>query len=185
MEYIRLALKQLCRTMESLPSELQEVYKRHDKNVSQPNYDELRTVLLVVMRHFGQVFFVLDALDECTFDQRQEVCDFLLNMANTTSASTTTSASSTNQGAVKLFVTSRKESDIERAFQRKSIPTIEINATDVDSDIEVYVKAQIELRLEDQSLRLRDMGLKNKILSVLTSKAGGMYVPSYIKSEVP
>ena len=176
MEYIRLALKQLCRTMESLPSELQEVYMRHDKNVSQPNYDELRTVLLVVMRHFGHVFFVLDALDECPLDQRQELCEFLLNMANTTSAS------SANQGVMKLFVTSRKESDIERAFQRKSIPTIEIAATNVDSDIGVYVKAQIELRLENQSLRLRDMGLKNKILSVLTSKADGMYVPSYILS---
>ena len=177
MEYIRLVLKQLCRTMESLPSELQEVYMRHDKHVSQPSYDELRTVLLVVMRHFGHVFFVLDALDECTLDQRQELCEFLLNMANTTSASTTTSASSANRGVVKLFVTSRKESDIVRAFQRKSIPTIEIATTNIDSDIGVYVKAQMELRLENQSLRLRDLGLKNKILNVLTSKAGGMYVP--------
>ena len=178
---MRLALKQLCRTMQSLPSELQEVYMQRDKNDSQPNYEELRVVLLAVMQHFSRVYFVLDALDECTLDQRQDLCKFLLSMVNTTSASTT------NEGVVKLFVTSRKESDIEAAFQQQSIPTIEIAATNVDSDIEVYVKAQIELRLQNQSLRLRDMTLKNKILSVLTSKAGGMYVPSYSiqTNEVP
>ena len=90
--------------------------------------------------------------------------------------SITNTSTGTSQGIVKLFITSRKEPDIERAFQQNSIPTIEVKAANVDSDIEVYVKAQIELRLQNCSLELRDMALKNKILSVLTTKAGGMYV---------
>ena len=157
--------------MQSLPPKLKELYDRHFRNNSQPRYDELRTVLLAIIQQFGQIFFVLDALDECALDQREDLCQFILSIVDTTGTSTDTS-----QGIVKLFVTSRRESDIERAFQQKSVPTIEVEAAKVDSDIEVYVKAQIELRLENRSLQLRDMTLKNKILSALTTKASGMYV---------
>ena len=151
--------------MQTLPLELQELYNRHDCNDSQPNLYQLRTVFLAIIRQVGRVFLVLDALDECTLRQRKELCEFMLRVANTSSTSAC-------QGIVKLFITSRRESDIEQAFQ--SIPTIEVEAAKVDSDIEVYVKAQIELRLQNRSLRLRNMALKDKISSTLTTKAGGM-----------
>ena len=164
---MRLALKQLCRTIQFLPPELHAIYERHYRNDSQPKYDELRVAFLAIIRQFGRrIFFVLDALDECTLDQRKDLCEFILSLANPTSS----------QGVVKLFITSRKESDIERAFQQKSFPTIEVEATKVNSDIRVYVEAQIELRLQNCSLRLKNMALKEKILSALTKKAGGMYV---------
>ena len=163
LTYMRLALKQLCRTMQSLPLELQEIYKKHHSNDSQPRYDELRTVFLAVIRQLGRIFFVLDALDECTPEQRKGLFDFVLSLANT----------GTNQGIIKLFITSRKESDIEEAFQQNSIPTIEVEAAKVNSDIEIYVKAQIELR---STLKRKDTALKDEILNALTAKADGMSV---------
>ena len=166
--YIRLTLKQLCRSMPSLPQELQELYKLHDGNDSQPKSQELKAVFLEIRRKVGRILFVLDALDECPLDQRKELCEFLLSIAQTSLTST--------EGIVKLFVTSRRESDIERAFQQQSIPTIEVEAAKVNNDINVYVRAQIELRLENGSLRLRNTALKEKILNTLTAKAGGMYV---------
>lgn len=159
--YIRLALKQLCRTIPSLPPELQEVYGKHFRNDCQPKYGELKNIFLAIIRQLGHVYFVVDALDECSLDERENLCKFLLSITT-----------DTKQGLVKLFVTSRRESDIEQAFQQKVIPTIEIEAAKVDRDIEVYVKAQIQLRLRNGL----NTALKNKILSVLTSKAGGMYV---------
>ena len=108
---------------------------------------------------------MLDGLDECTLDQRKELSEFFLNIQPNT---TSTGAS---QGIVKLFVTSRKEYDIERLFQQKSIQTIKVEASKVDSDIEVYVKAQVELRLQNLSTTL-----KNKIIRNLIEKASGMYV---------
>ena len=161
--YMRLALKQLCRTMQSLPPRLREAYNNHYKKDSQPKYDELRSIFLAIIQSLGHVFFVVDALDECTLDERKNLCKFLLSLTD-------------SQGTVKLFVTSRKESDIELSFQQKAIPTIEIEAAKVDRDIKVYVDAQIELRLQNKTLRIRDMALKDKILSALTAKAGGMYV---------
>ena len=168
MAYIRLALKQLCQKIPSIPPNLQEVWERHYRKNTQPKYDELRMIFLAIIPQFGRIFFVLDALDECNLDQRKDLCEFILGLVDTSAGS--------DQGIVKLFVTSRKETDIERAFQQKSIPTIEVKAAKVDDDIKVYVTAQIELRLQDGSLRLRNMELKKKILDVLTSKAGGMYV---------
>lgn len=157
--------------MQSLPAKLHEVYQQHYQNDSQPRYDELRHIFLEIIRQLGHVFFVVDALDECTLNERRNLCKFLLSITDT--ASTGTSGS---QGIVKLFVTSRKEPDIELAFRQQAIPKIEIEAAKVDNDIEVYVKAQIELRLQNGSLSIRDMALKNKILNALTKKAGGMYV---------
>lgn len=182
--YLRLALKQLGQTMQSLPPELQDVHRRHSPRKhrpkrlmeSQPTYGELRIAFLAIIRQLGRVFFVLDALDECSVDQRKDLCDFILSVANTTSIGTC-------QGIVKLFITSRKELDIEQAFQQEFVSTIEIAAAKVNSDIEAYVKAQIELRLQNRSLRLRNMELKDKISSILTTKACGRYVFFYIKTK--
>ena len=163
--YIRLALKQLCRKMQSLPPKLKEIHEQLYRSDSQPKYDELRNIFLAIIQQLGHVYFIVDALDECTLDERKNLSKFLLSITE-----------ASNQGTVKLFVTSRKESDIERVFQQNAIPTIEIEATKVDSDIEAYVKNQIEQRLQDGDLRIRNMALKDKILGALTTKAGGMYV---------
>ena len=56
--YIRLALKQLCRTMQSLPQELLELYKLHDGNDSQPKSKELKAVFLEIRRQVGRILFV-------------------------------------------------------------------------------------------------------------------------------
>ena len=152
--------------MQPLPLKLQEVYEKHYKNHGQPKYDELRNIFLESIQQLGCVYFVVDALDECTLDDRKNLCKFFLSITE----------SSTSQKTVKLFVTSRKEPDIEQAFQQQVIPTIEIEAAKVNNDIEVYVKAQIELRLQNGCLSIRNIALKDEILSALTTKAGGMYV---------
>ena len=188
--YIRLAIKQICRRMKCLPHQLQEAYKKHNKNDSQPSSEELNSIFLTIALQFNSMFLVLDALDECTLDQRAELCNFFsdiiesrINGASRTSNSGSSDLS-TSRGIVKLFVTSRKEPDIERVFQQKSFPKIEIEAAKVNRDIAVYTEAQIETRLKDGRLSLKNMRLKNMILDALTTKAGGMYVFSctyYIK----
>ena len=154
--------------MKSLPSKLNKAYEQHYKNHSQPGFQELQAIFLAITQEFNSVFFVLDALDECTLDQRADLCEFFAGIVEV--------GFSTGSGPVKLFVASRRELDIERAFLRKSFPKIEIEATKVNSDIELYVKAQVEQRLQDGSLTLNNILLKDKILTALTSNAGGMYV---------
>ena len=191
-EYIKLAIKQICRGMKHLPHQLQEAYQNHYKNASQPSSEELRSIFLTVALQFKSMFLVLDALDECTPDQRVELSKFLsdiiisstpaINVHGTSRGTPSNpgfgnrNSTSTSRGTIKFFVTSRKEPDIERAFLQKLFPKIEVEAAKVDSDIAVYAKAQIENRVEDGRLVLQNMALKSKILTALTTKAGGMYV---------
>ena len=182
--------------MQPLPPKLLEVYEKHYQNHSQPNSDELLSVFHAIAKHCSGMFLVLDALDECSPDQRAELCEFFSNITESSSATSDSSLDdstsartggsdgtqqpSSSLGVIKLFVTSRKESDIERVFRQKSFPTVEIEAKKVDHDIKIYVEAQIEQRIQDERLILRDMALKDKILSTLTTKASGMYVFSNI-----
>lgn len=167
--------------MPHLPPALVKVYELHHKSNSQPTYVDLEGVFSAVIQQFDSVFFILDALDECTLDQRKALCEFILGITKPKPISTATQDINTTsakkpRGILKLFITSRKEPDLERALLKNSIPAIEIVAAKVDRDIEDYVKAQIQQRLEDGSLVLKDMTLKDRILTTLTTKAGGMYV---------
>ena len=152
--------------MSSLPPKLHEIYGQHYKNHSRPGFQQLQDIFAATTQQFDSVFFVLDALDECTLDQRADLLEFFARIVKLTTAT----------GLVKLFVASRKELDIERVFLRNSFPTIEVEATKVDSDIKLYVEGQVEQRLHDGSLILNNIMLKNKILTALTTNAGGMYV---------
>lgn len=161
--------------MKPLPRQLDELYQAHYESHSQPSLQELQGVFLAIVQQFNCVFLVLDALDECTLDQRAQLCQFFAGIVD---------LSDMGHGLVKLFVASRKELDIERAFIRKSFPTMEVEAKKVDCDIELYVKAQIEQRLQDGSLTLNNVLLKDKIFTALTTNAGGMYVFPFIITTV-
>ena len=155
--------------MKPLPPKLNSIYEQYYHNDRQPGLEDLQDIFLATIHQIDSVFLVLDALDECTEAQRADLCDFFARVMESSNGTD-------NYGRVKLFVTSRKEPDIERAFLRRSFPTIEVEAKKVDSDIMLYVTAQVEQRLRDGSLTLSDIMLKDKILTTLTSNANGMYV---------
>lgn len=160
--YIKVLIKQLSRRMNELPAKLETLYDKHYLNASNPGYTELQSVLIGISKCFEKVFLVLDALDECADDQRREIFEVLQSIV---------SPGKTNHGNVKLFVTSRREQDIQRAF--KSFPIIEIEAEKVNEDIESYVTAQLDQHLQDGTLKITD-SLKHKILTALVDRAGGM-----------
>lgn len=174
--------------MESLPPRVHEVCNKHKQNHSQPNLEELQNVLLAIAKHFNSVFLVLDALDECTLEQRTDLCEFFSNIVELSAAHQaesdvrTIQPPGTSPGVVKLLVTSRKEPDIERVFRQRSFPKVEIEAERVDCDIAIYVKAEIDQRIQDERLILRDLALKDRIFTTLTTKSGGMYV--YLPSDI-
>ena len=154
--------------MEPLPCEVVQLYTKHYAIHSQPSLNEFQHLFLAIAQRLDSVFFVLDGLDECALDQRAVLCKFFAEIVGCRTGK--------SHGAIKLFVTSRKELDIEREFQRKSFPMIEVEAARLDSNIRLYVEAQIQQHLDDGSLILNDPMLKNKIITTLTTKAGGMYV---------
>ena len=116
--------------MKSLPAQLNNVYDQHYQNHSQPRYQDLLDIFHAIVQQFDSVYLVLDALDECTLDQRAHLCEFFARIVEFHSCA--------DLGLVKLFIASRKEHDIEAAFCQKSFQTIEVEAKKVDSDIQLY-----------------------------------------------
>lgn len=149
--------------MEDLSPQLIQMYKTHYKDNSQ---QELQDIFLTIVKQFEIVYLVVDALDECTLDQRAHLCEFFTEVVEYSSGA--------NHGLVKLFVASRKTRDIERVFLQKSFPQIEVEVGKVDRDISLYVKDQIEQPLPDGSIVSNNV-LKDEILT----NAGGMYVSPF------
>ena len=168
--YVRLAIKQLCRRMANIPMELQTMYDTHFRNASEPNLDELRHVFIAISNHFECVFLILDALDECNANQREDLLGFL------TAVGTSKEGASTPLSRVKFFVTSRREEDIRRAFTRGAFPILEIKANRVNKDIEQYVTAQLQVQLRNGRLKVKDGTLIQRIQKALIGRADGMCV---------
>lgn len=161
--YIATFIKQLCRAKEVLPKELESLFDSCHRNAKELNYTELQQIFTTVVKSFDKVFIILDALDECPDEQRAGFLKFLTSIVN---------PGRDGPANIKLFVTSRRETDIARSFA--SFPTIQIEAKEVASDIESYVKFELDRCLGDGTLKIADPKLKEEILEALLKKAGGM-----------
>ena len=155
-------VKQLCRRKERIP-----------QNLLQTKHDGLPPSLVGTQESFGalvedlcQVYVVFDALDECPEQERGDILAFIANIVT-----------AQIRCHVKVFVTSRYEMDIAKAFEDKQIPTIQIRAENVASDIEVFARTQVEKLQAGQhgkTLYITSVDLKEKFIQTLVEKAEGM-----------
>lgn len=90
----------------------------------------------------GQVFCVLDALDECREQDRQRLIAFLCQFH-----SPTTSARSKTGSALKFVVTSRPYADQEQRFSQ--IPEIRLRGEDHNDELRKEISLVIEHRLQE------------------------------------
>ena len=139
----------------------------YDENARTPTFDVYKENLFHLMKSFDQVFVVLDALDECKQDEqdgnlsREQIMNFVLDLTD-------------NLPCAKVFVTSRRETDIRDAFARHKSLTIEIEAKCVTEDIKAYVNDCVEYLVDTKKLRLRKLSLKRDIVERLVVGAEGM-----------
>jgi hypothetical protein len=114
----------------------------------------------------NQVYVVFDALDECPEQERGDILRFITGIVT-----------APVRCHVKVFVTSRNEMDIAKAFGDRHIPTIQIQTENVTVDIETFVRSQVE-KLQagehGKTLYVTNDGLKDKIVRMLAAKAEGM-----------
>ena len=115
---------------------------------------------------FQEVFLVIDALDECPKSQRPYVIGFITEVIS-------------SLPCAKIFIMSRRESDIVRAFESSNTPTIQIRAENVAADIERFVCSEVDkLRqgYHGKKLHLNSSACERRIINTLIEKADGMYV---------
>jgi hypothetical protein len=155
-------IKQICRKTDIIPPWLLK-FKRDSLSPLTASTQQ-SFVKLVEELNFNEVYVVIDALDECPTRDRHHIVGFITEVIEALQCA-------------KIFITSRREPDIVRAFEESSTPTIQIKAENVAADIEAYVQSEVEkLRKGHHGKRLHVNSnvLKEKIIQVLTKKADGM-----------
>jgi len=114
--------------------------------------------------NFKELYVVVDALDECPQSERPHIISFITETIKAFRCA-------------KIFVTSRRELDIIRAFEENHTPTIQIQAENVAGDIETFVRSEVQkLRkgYHGRKLYLTSDVLEARVIQTLTEKAAGM-----------
>jgi hypothetical protein len=161
-EIVAALLKQLCRRKDQVPRNLMETKHKALPASLVGTKGEFKSLI----EDLSQVYVVLDALDECPEDDREHIIRFITEIVT-----------EQIRCHVKVFVTSRNEMDIAKAFNDKRIPTIQIQTEKVNADIETFARSQVE-KLQagayGKTLYVVDDRLKEKIIWTLATKAEGM-----------
>ncbi|KAJ9663080.1 hypothetical protein H2198_001072 [Neophaeococcomyces mojaviensis] len=134
----------------------------HDRSMGgqlQPRSNAVVSELKIALRSCGRCYLVLDALDECS--SREEVLDFLEEVLTTSNLN------------LSVFLTSRKETDIEMQLSNSVKGKINIDQSLIDEDIRLYVHDRLKI---DAKLKRWPADVQSEIENTLMDKAQGMYV---------
>ncbi|KAJ6548632.1 hypothetical protein B0H19DRAFT_1299486, partial [Mycena capillaripes] len=137
----------------------EELYEKQDT----PTPDQVFALLLSVIEKFSKVYIVVDALDECQENQRQELLEHLIKMGPT----------------VNLLITSRHNITLDSTLPNTS--TLEIRAT--KEDIWKYLDAQITASMRLMIHVQRQPDLREEILSKITSTVAGTFLLAKLHVE--
>jgi len=154
---VRAMLKQLCRTRNLAPEHLLEAKR---KALPVGSTEDLKAIAST----YRELSIVVDALDECTRDNRPEIIGVFRDILQ-------------SLPIVKVFVTSRPEPDISRFMEEASTPALKIDASFMAADIDKFVTDEVrDLRLGRNGVHLyiRSDDLAQEVVRTLSEKADGM-----------
>ncbi|KAF3903388.1 Ankyrin-1 [Dactylellina cionopaga] len=152
-----------------IPHSLGLAYDQHSGKSGTPRKADVLTLgklILDVSKEFRHAFILIDGMDECPAEIRQEELlprlKALLRYDNNTINETATN--------ISLFLASRPEPDIKR--QLEGIASIDASSLSVKDDIITYIKAEIQ-----RVPRLKKLGseMQQEVLRQLSTKADGMF----------
>jgi hypothetical protein len=145
------------------PPEAQELYTKYGKVGLTPDIETLKAKASCIMRRFGRVFIVLDALDEFDQETRMELLSWIGYV---------TSASGDPVRGLSVLATSRREQDIESALTPIATCQIPIQSEKVDADVRLYVRNWLN---SAEHSRKFPTNIKDEIETALVSGSCGMY----------
>lgn len=145
-------LRQLIRL--PIPEAVKALHTEHSGRNTYPSFSEILNLLQEVIAGYSQVFFLVDALDECV-DSLRFISELLKLQKKT---------------GVNIYATSRFIPDITRLF--REFPAIEIKFP--NEDIQRYLDEAMPLQL--RPFILEDASLRAEILNKAIEVSDGVYV---------
>lgn len=163
---IRSLINQLYCKREDVQKELALLFSACDNGRQQPTTDTLWMTFLQVIRQVGEVWIILDALDECherEWKRTEGMFSWMKDLLGF------------DEGNVHLLMTSRLEQHIESEVMQWACANdvVPIRGDGVAEDIRAYINMRI--RQDDDLKRWRSHpSVQNEIEDRLTTKATGM-----------
>ncbi|WQF89312.1 Putative NACHT nucleoside triphosphatase, P-loop containing nucleoside triphosphate hydrolase [Colletotrichum destructivum] len=162
---IRSLIAQLYRKSHDVQTHLDSLYSSCKSNSQQPSIDLLRSTFEGMAQQIGEVWIVLDALDECqarTGLRNEGLLHWIESVLNS------------SQVNAHLLITSRPEHDIKSALERYVDDQIILQSDLVAEDIRAYVHGTVRQHEGFKRWRTREE-IQNEIESHLIEKANGMF----------
>lgn len=153
-------IKQLCHNMD-IPSSLLNFHYEFDRNQQVPSLKRFISEFQCLARRSREVFILIYALDESNKADWEIMIEFLVDSMRAIPC-------------LKVFVTTRKEHDIETQFRRIQVPMIPIEAEAVKEDIETFVRGRVQECIDLEKLCIKSSSLKDRVIHTLTNEAQGM-----------
>ena len=148
-----------------IPGELEQKIDRCYKDgVSGPSFEQLDDILVSAVALFSKVYIVLDGLDECSRQERKEVLSTLQKLGEL-------------ETVIKVFIASRDEIDIRRAFAAECY--IHVSEDDITPDVTRFVKEAVALKLQSGELVVCSDTLVQDIVTALVNGARGMSISQF------
>ena len=122
------------------------------------DHDELRDLLVDMASNFNEVMIIVDALDECGA-QNKKVTRLLSSLNGSNEICN-----------IKTLFFSRNEQEIREVLEGYG----QVSIAAESSDLRLFVGAEIELRIRNKDLRIKDSSLKEDIMKRLVEGAEGM-----------
>lgn len=167
---LRSLISQLCIKEKDLESDLDSLYSSCSNGNGQPSIESLRKTFLDMVEKVGEVWIVIDALDECQ-TRKGNPDEGLLGWMD--------SLRSSQDVSIHFLVTSRPEQDIQSAIDKWACKTdarivsISIESDRTAEDIQDYVRARVT-QSEGLSRWCSRPDVQMEIQTTLTDKAHGM-----------
>jgi ankyrin repeat domain-containing protein 50 len=157
---LRSLVSQILAQAETIPSAVDELASfRNWKNSDGLSVQELLSTFQRVHTEFDRIYFVVDALDECS--NHEELLEVLIPIL------------SWNLDGSHILLTSRAEATICAAFDTVDVQELPIHDTTTQRDIKTFVRSQLE---HHKKLRKWPQSLKLEIETTLITGSNGMYV---------
>ncbi|KAK8229419.1 ankyrin repeat-containing domain protein [Phyllosticta capitalensis] len=164
---IRSLIRQLYLQRKDVQDRVNTLYAEHGHGTSSPKLEALNATFQSMIHQIGEVWIVLDALDEC-LSRNDYPTGGLLHWIGSLLGS--------HQSNVHLLVTSRPEQDIESFIREKARPQdiIHLQSDLVAGDIRAFVHGKVrgQTGLGRWSSR---PDIQDKIEDALLEKADGMF----------
>lgn len=157
-------LKQLAQEYESIPETLQELYDGYNDPNTLPSLDEISAAILSLIETYEEVFFVLDALDECSDEIRWGLIEKLREF----------------YPEVHLLITSRFRDTIDEELE--DFKRFEIKAN--RADIELFIDQQIQKNKNLRRIVEKKPALRGDIKEEVVKTADEMFpIPPHFSTK--